>query len=148
MVKSGYIIAPLAIALAFSLATLGYLYLTLPCFWRGCLPDLRVENYTTNYVDWRYYVDVTVINDGCAESDECMVYCNAISMAPPVGQEIRVQRRLILEGLPSGETATLSIWFEVEVLMSERVDMIEIEVDPKHMVEESNENNNIEWWTY
>jgi hypothetical protein len=146
IVKYAYMFAPFIIVIVI----LGYLYLSSPCNWPKCLPDLLVEKYTTEWpAEGGYVVHVTVKNDGCAESGECLVYCNAISMAPPVGEnEIRVQQSWILEELPPGETSTHSFSFDVKVLLNENVGRIEVLVDAKDMVAESNENNNIEWWIW
>jgi len=141
---------PIILTSVFLAGVLIGVYIVHPFIWsRICKPDLLVENYTTEYVGGHYNVDVTVKNDGCAKSDECLVYCNAISTAPPVGQsDIRVHQSWSLEELQPGETATCSFSFTVQMLGNQTVGIIEILVDAKGMVEESNENNNIEWWTY
>jgi subtilase family serine protease len=117
--------------------------------WQPCLPDLLVKDHTTENVGANYNVHVTVINEGCAASGECLVYCNAISMTPPVGEnEIRAQQSWILEELIPGQTATHTFSFNAQMLGNQTVGLIEILVDAKVMVRESNEDNNIAWWAF
>jgi hypothetical protein len=123
-------------------------------WWRICKPDLLVENYTTEWpTEGGYVVHVTVKNDGCKKSPLCWICVNAICWYPPEGQEgqdpIRDQRYWTIEELQPSETAaTHSFSFDAKVLMNERVDQIIIIVDATYYVQESNEENNFEYFDW
>ena len=113
------------------------------------LPDLTISGYATEYVGEDYVINVVVENVGCKKSNPTRVYCNAISLIPhPEVNDIRIQGSAELGEIQSGTTAPCSFTFRLHDLHAKEVGRIEILVDPKHEVAESNEFNNTESFSW
>ena len=114
------------------------------------LPDLVIKSYKCENDSVNSKIMVVVGNIGNAPSTQSRVYCNAINPTPPSGQnEIRVHLGKDLPPIEAGGSSLpLEIRFEVAKLTSENVSRIDVNVDPKNEVKESDESNNLGSWNW
>jgi subtilase family serine protease len=125
--------------------------------WRNMvrpLPDLVVVRYADEYLTntREYKVKATIANIGKKKSGKTTAYCNAISLVPHPGlNEIRIQKDANVKALEPRHTVEVEFEpFKLADMHANEVGKIQIEVDPKRMVKELNEANNVvEWyWPY
>ncbi len=110
----------------------------------GCKPDLVVEDLSVTWGPDEKKATAVIANKGCADAGNFMVYFNAEEN--PESQNHRPQVSHNIESLAKGESITLEANF-VELVHPDNfylanVYMIKVLVDPKNMVDESDETNN------
>ena len=108
------------------------------------LPDLTFSGYNITSSGNLVNIDVKVINIGKAKSGETFVYFNAIDTSPPPGKnEIRIQYRKNLPELSPGEEKLCKFNLTTQQVTNEELNRVDILIDPKNLVNELNENNNL-----
>jgi len=113
------------------------------------LPDLVVVSYEDDYVNESYVIKARIGNQGSAPSGESVVYCNAISLVEHPGvNEIRIQKMHKIIPLDPDRVTDVQFEFPLHELHANEVGQFELLVDPKGMVIESNEFNNILRWDW
>ena len=119
----------------------------------ACKPDLTVYTYetedgTANDIEY-YIIKFQVKNIGSDGSNETYVHIDAINPDPPAGiNEVRIRRQIDLKPLEPGDVEHMKCSFTVTELAAESVSLILIDVDPKNLVDETNETNNDESWLW
>jgi hypothetical protein len=113
------------------------------------LPDLAVISKNWSISGQQYVINLTIQNIGNAASSEAMIYVNAIDPSPPHGlNEIRIQCEEQLPPLSAGEVYTFSKSIDLYQIHAKEIQIIEVLVDSKNSVRESEENNNQENWIW
>jgi WD40 repeat protein len=114
------------------------------------LPDLVVSTHSGTFTtddpsSPKYAVTFRVKNIGTGGSGPSLTYVDAINETPPPGQnQIRLQMRASVPALePGAETEDLAVAFDVGQMHAKEVQLLRIMVDPKVMVEEAFETNNV-----
>jgi len=111
-------------------------------------PDLKIRQLSIHQLTPRpisVVVSFTVVNIGRASSPQIDpgVYVNAINPTPPPGQnEIRIQKSFGLHPLAPAMGHHFDVAFTIRELQQKRIRRIDIIVDPKYRVPETNEFNN------
>jgi len=113
------------------------------------LPDLTVVSKDWSISGDQYVINLTIKNIGVTSSGEALVYINAINPTPPEGvNEIRIQLSEYLPALAMGEEYSFTKNIVLSQIHAKEVQIIEILVDSKNDVKESDENNNKERWNW
>ncbi len=115
----------------------------------GCLPDLVPGQHQAGPQPAPeptiYSIEMEVKNIGVAPSTKALVYFNAID-ASASSHHPFLQHIEELPPLPKGTSHTLHCEFELERLQTSPANAIEVLVDAKSYVKESNEKNNRAEW--
>ncbi len=110
----------------------------------GCKPDLAVKDLNVTWDDTNKEATAEIANIGNKDAGEFMVYFNAEE--DPVSPNYRPQVSHRVDGLARGTSLILEADFaplaRPENNYLGNVYKILVLVDPKNIVEESNENNN------
>jgi len=115
----------------------------------GLMPDLTVVAKDWSVAGTQYVINLTVKNIGTAPSNDTLVYINAIDPTPPPGlNQIRIQFSEPLSALPPGAEHSFSKNIPLSKIHAKEIDNIDVLVDPKSVVKESDENNNFETWIW
>ena len=113
------------------------------------LPDLTVVEKDWSISGQQYVINLKIKNIGGTDSGQCLVYINAIDPTPPAGiNEIRIQLTEDLPALAPGEEYSFTESIDLSDIHAKEVKHIEVLVDPKDDVKESDETNNREFWIW
>ena len=110
------------------------------------LPDLKVASISFGILSNNFWVIANIVNAGLQKTPKINpgVYVNALNLTPTPGKnEIRVQNNHKLPALPPGTSCTIASLFDRRILRRENVTHFEISADPKNLVKERNEQNNM-----
>jgi len=112
-------------------------------------PDLTVVSKSWSISGEQYVINIMIKNIGKANSGEALIYINAIDPTPPPGvNSIRIQVHETLPPLLKGEEYAFTINMDLAQIHAREVSYIEVLVDAKNYVKESDESNNREEWNW
>ena len=112
----------------------------------GCAPDLVVEQVSIDWIAPQRTAEATISNIGNQDAGEFLVYFNGDEF--PVSKNRRPQIRHSVTGLNAGASTTLVADFAPLAHLDNdnlaNIYQISVLVDPKKMLTESNESNNVD----
>ncbi len=112
------------------------------------MPDLTVTADYSISGD-QYEIKLSIKNIGDAESGKALVYINYINPTPPTGMnEIRIQKSEELPVIAAGGEYSFIKTIPLSDIHAKEIEKIEVFVDSKNTVKESNEDNNKETWDW
>ena len=108
------------------------------------LPDLTFFDYDISVDGTNAILKLTVTNIGKRKSGETYVYFNAIDTTPPPGKnEVRIQHIKDLPPLDPNQKHSYDFKLTLLQINDNQINKIDVLIDPKNLVREINENNNI-----